>query len=109
MESLSESLFDELCDIHFKGAFFTVQKALPWLRDGASVILVSAFDADKQGRMGTSVYTAAKSAVRSLAQSARGGGHPRPRGQSDRDRRHRGARLGIGAGSGSFEAAFLIR
>ena len=69
VECLSESLFDELCDIHFKGAFFTVQKALPWLRDGASVILVSASDADKQGRVGTSIYTAAKSAVRSLARS----------------------------------------
>jgi len=66
---LPESLFDELCDIHFKGAFFTVQKALPHLRDGASVILVSASDADKQGRVGTSIYTAAKAAVRSLARS----------------------------------------
>ncbi len=69
VESLSEQLFDELCDIHFKGAFFTVQKALPYLRDGASVILVSAGDADKQGRVGTSIYTAAKSAVRALARS----------------------------------------
>jgi NAD(P)-dependent dehydrogenase (short-subunit alcohol dehydrogenase family) len=67
--TLPEELFDELCDIHFKGAFFTVQKALPHLRDGASVILVSANDADKQGRVGTSIYTAAKAAVRSLARS----------------------------------------
>jgi NAD(P)-dependent dehydrogenase (short-subunit alcohol dehydrogenase family) len=59
VHNLPESLFDELCDIHFKGAFFTVQKALPHLRDGASVILVSACDADKQGRAGTSIYTAA--------------------------------------------------
>ena len=69
MHSLPESLFDELCDIHFKGAFFTVQKGLPYLRDGASVILVSACDADKQGRAGTSIYTAAKAALRSLARS----------------------------------------
>ena len=67
VHSLPESLFDELCDIHFKGAFFTVQKGLPYLRDGASVILVSACDADKQGRAGTSIYTAAKAALRSLA------------------------------------------
>jgi NAD(P)-dependent dehydrogenase (short-subunit alcohol dehydrogenase family) len=52
-----------------RGPFFTVQKALPYLRDGASVILVSAGDADKQGRVGTSIYTAAKSAVRALARS----------------------------------------
>jgi NAD(P)-dependent dehydrogenase (short-subunit alcohol dehydrogenase family) len=68
-ETLSEELFDELCGILFKGAFFTVQKALPYLRDGASVILVGSADADKQGRMLTSVYTASKSAVRALARS----------------------------------------
>lgn len=69
VESLSEELFDEVCGVNFKGAFFTVQKALPHLRDGASVILVGAADADKQGRMLTSVYTATKAAVRALARS----------------------------------------
>lgn len=67
--SLPEELFDELSDILFKGVFFTVQRALPHLHDGASVILVGSADADKQGRMGTSIYTAAKAAVRSLARS----------------------------------------
>ena len=69
VDSLSEELFDELSDILFKGAFFTVQKALPCIHDGASIILVGSADADKQGRMGTSIYTAAKSAVRALARS----------------------------------------
>jgi NAD(P)-dependent dehydrogenase (short-subunit alcohol dehydrogenase family) len=69
VESLSEELFDELSDILFKGVFFTVQKALPHLRDGASVVLIGASDADKQGRMLTSIYAAAKSAVRALARS----------------------------------------
>jgi NAD(P)-dependent dehydrogenase (short-subunit alcohol dehydrogenase family) len=69
IESFPEALFEELCDIHIKGTFYTVQKALPFLRDGSSVILVSSADADKQGRMGTSIYTAAKAAVRSLARS----------------------------------------
>ena len=69
VESLSEELFDELSGILFKGVFFTVQKALPYLRDGASVILVGSGDADKQGRVGTSIYIAAKAAVRSLARS----------------------------------------
>lgn len=68
VDSLSEELFDELSDTLFKGVFFTVQKALPHLRDGASILVGSA-DADKQGRMGTSIYTAAKSAVRALARS----------------------------------------
>lgn len=69
VDTLSEELFDELSGVLFKGVFFTVQKALPYLRDGASVILVGSADADKQGRVGTSIYTAAKSAVRALARS----------------------------------------
>jgi|SRR5579872_5206297 len=64
---LSEELFDELSGILFKGVFFTVQKALPYLRDGASVVLVGAGDSDKLGRVGTSIYMATKAAVRSLA------------------------------------------
>jgi NAD(P)-dependent dehydrogenase (short-subunit alcohol dehydrogenase family) len=69
VESLSEQLFDELSDVLFKGVFFTVQKALRYMRDGSSIILVGAADADKQGRAGTSIYTAAKAAVRALARS----------------------------------------
>jgi NAD(P)-dependent dehydrogenase (short-subunit alcohol dehydrogenase family) len=69
VDVLSEELFDELSDILFKGVFFTVQKGLPHLRDGASVILVGAGDSDKLGRVGPSVYLAAKAAVRSLARS----------------------------------------
>lgn len=69
VDSLSEALFDELNDIHYKGAFFTVQKALPIMTDGGSIILVGSADADKQGRVGTSIYTACKAAVRALARS----------------------------------------
>jgi len=69
VDVLSEELFDELSDILFKGVFFTVQKALPHLHDGASVILVGAGDSDKLGRVGPSVYLAAKAAIRSLARS----------------------------------------
>jgi NAD(P)-dependent dehydrogenase (short-subunit alcohol dehydrogenase family) len=67
--NMSEELFDELSDILFKGVFFTVQKALPHMRDGSSIILVGSADADKLGRSGTSIYSAAKAAVRSLARS----------------------------------------
>jgi len=69
IDLLPEALFDELNDIMYKGAFFTVQKALPHMRDGSSVVLVGSADADKLGRIGTSVYTAAKAAVRALARS----------------------------------------
>lgn len=69
VESMPEQLFDELCGVLFKGVFFTVQKALPHLKDGASVVLVGTSEAPKQGRMGASVYIAAKAAVRALAKS----------------------------------------
>lgn len=65
----TEELFDEVCGVNFKGAFFTVQKALPHLRDGASVILVGAADADKRGLPLQSIYSATKAAVRSLART----------------------------------------
>lgn len=63
VDILSEALFDELSDILFKGVFFTVQKALPHMRDGGSIILVGSADADKLGRVGTSIYSAAEAAV----------------------------------------------
>src|SRR5262249_920317 len=51
------------------GVFFTVQKALPHMRDGASVVLVATAESSKQARQGASVYQAAKAAVRTLARS----------------------------------------
>jgi NAD(P)-dependent dehydrogenase (short-subunit alcohol dehydrogenase family) len=66
LPDMTESMFDELCDVHFKGAFFTVQRALPHMRDGGSIILVSSSPAQVQGPPMTSVYNAAKAAVRSL-------------------------------------------
>jgi len=66
---LSEDLFDELSDILYKGVFFTVQRALPLMPDGGVIILVGSADSDKQGRIGTSIYSACKAAVRSLARS----------------------------------------
>jgi NAD(P)-dependent dehydrogenase (short-subunit alcohol dehydrogenase family) len=69
VDVLSEALFDELNDILYKGVFFTVQKALPLMPDGSAIVLIGSADADKQGRVGTSIYTACKAAVRSLARS----------------------------------------
>ena len=63
-----EATFDRLTDINFKGAFFTVQKALPLLADGASVVLISSV-ANIKGLPGASVYSATKAAVRSLART----------------------------------------
>ncbi len=69
LAQFTEELFDEISAVNFKGVFFTVQKALPYLRDSASVILVGATDADKHGKPLQSVYSATKAAVRSLART----------------------------------------
>ena len=64
----SPEFFDQLSDVNFRGAFFTVQRALPLLRDGASVILVTS-TINESGVPGLAVYAATKAAVRSLARS----------------------------------------
>lgn len=69
LEHLTEELYDDVCDINLKGAFFTVQKALPHLRDGASVILMSSAGSTTRGFPLTSVYNITKSALRSLART----------------------------------------
>jgi len=62
----TEDLFDQLSDINFKGAFFSVQKALPYLNDGASVIITSSAVSNKA--LGdAAVYAATKAATTSLA------------------------------------------
>jgi len=65
---VDEGLFDRTSDINFKGAFFTVRAALPHLRPGGSVILMSS-GSNKIGAPASPVYAAAKAAVRSLARS----------------------------------------
>jgi NAD(P)-dependent dehydrogenase (short-subunit alcohol dehydrogenase family) len=65
----SESAYDEQFDINIKGAYFTIQKALPLLNDGASIILNTSV-ADSKGTLGASVYSATKAALRSLARTA---------------------------------------
>lgn len=63
---VSEEMYDALFAINVKGLFFTVQKALPLLPDGASIILNSSIAWGK-GMEGLSVYSATKAAVRSFA------------------------------------------
>jgi NAD(P)-dependent dehydrogenase (short-subunit alcohol dehydrogenase family) len=65
----SESTYDEQFDINIKGAYFTLQKAVPLLNDGASIILNTSV-ADSKGNVGTSAYSATKAALRSLARTA---------------------------------------
>ena len=64
----SESTYDENFDVNIKGAYFTIQKALPLLNDGASIILNTSV-AGQTGTAGTSAYSATKAALRSLART----------------------------------------
>ncbi len=65
----TESLYDEQFDTNIKGAYFTIQKALPLLNDGASIILNTSV-ADSNGTAGASAYSATKAALRSLVRTA---------------------------------------
>lgn len=64
----TEEMFDQTSDINFKGVFFGIQKALPYLNDGASVIITASTVAHK-GFVTTAAYSATKAAVRSLART----------------------------------------
>ena len=66
--TVDEKFFDLHFDANVKGLFFTVQKALPHLQDGASIIL-NASIATIKGFPGISVYSATKAAVRSFART----------------------------------------
>jgi NAD(P)-dependent dehydrogenase (short-subunit alcohol dehydrogenase family) len=66
--AITEELFDSIFNINVKGLLFTVQKALPLLSDGASVILNASIVGSK-GFSANSVYSATKAAVRSFART----------------------------------------
>ena len=66
--AVTEEHFDRLFSINVRGLFFTVQRALPLLSDGASVILNASVVA-QVGLPNTSVYSATKAAVRSLGRT----------------------------------------
>lgn len=68
LADFTEEQFDKVSDINFKGAFFSVQKALPVLKDGASVVLISS-TVNGKGIPNHAAYSATKAAVRSLARS----------------------------------------
>jgi NAD(P)-dependent dehydrogenase (short-subunit alcohol dehydrogenase family) len=66
--AITEAHFDKTFTSNVKGLLFTIQKALPLLVDGASVIL-NASTAASTGAAGFSVYSATKAAVRSFART----------------------------------------
>lgn len=68
IEEVDEKFFDEIVNINFKGAYFTVQRAVPYFNKNAAVVLLSSI-ASHFARPGHSVYAAAKAAVSALARN----------------------------------------
>ena len=66
--TITEDLFQSIFDINVKGVLFSVQKALPLLPDGASIVLNSSIVGSK-GLSMNSVYSASKAALRSFART----------------------------------------
>lgn len=64
--AITEAQYEDIFGRNVKGVIFTVQKALPLLRDGGAVVLMGSTAAE-QGTPAFSVYSASKAAVRSLA------------------------------------------
>lgn len=65
---ITDDQYDQMFDVNVKGLIFTVQKALPLMSEGASIILTGS----STGVMGTpqfSIYSATKAAIRNLARS----------------------------------------
>lgn len=67
-EAVDEASFDHTMNINLKGAFFTIQKALPLLREGSTITLV-ATAAVNRGFPNFSVYSASKAGLASLAKT----------------------------------------
>ncbi|MDU0348728.1 SDR family NAD(P)-dependent oxidoreductase [Actinomyces sp. MRS3W] len=68
VQDMDEATYDRVMDLNVKSAYFTVRKALPLMRDGGRIVLVSSISGSN-GDPGHSVYNASKAAVRSLART----------------------------------------
>ena len=68
LEQVTERHFDDIFGLNVKALLFTVQKALPLLKDGSAIILNASITA-KQGAEAFGVYAASKAAVRSFART----------------------------------------
>lgn len=68
LEEQSLEAYEQVFATNVRGPYFAIQKALPHLNDGASIVITGSIVAQK-GFAGTSVYSASKAAVRSFARS----------------------------------------
>ncbi|MBN9482118.1 MAG: short-chain dehydrogenase [Bacteroidetes bacterium 43-93] len=69
IEQIEESKFDEMMNINFKGAYFTLSRFIPLLNDGASVIMLSSTSATISPQT-ASVYAASKAAINAVVKIA---------------------------------------
>ncbi|MFP2904210.1 SDR family oxidoreductase [Pyxidicoccus sp. 3LFB2] len=69
LSDTSEALFDELVAVNMKGTFHTLQRAIPHLKDGASVVVTTSW-LNRIGFEGSSVLSMTKAALRSLVRVA---------------------------------------
>lgn len=67
-ESITPEIFDDMFNTNFRGAYFTVQKLLPLMSQGASVVLTTSIAADL-GMATSSAYGATKAALSSMART----------------------------------------
>ncbi|MEU4597080.1 glucose 1-dehydrogenase [Nocardia sp. NPDC023988] len=68
IEQVSDDLFGQVIDSNFKGAFFTIQKALPLLVDHGSIVINASFGLHR-GVPGAALYSASKAAVHNLTRT----------------------------------------
>ena len=68
VQNADEAHYDEIFDINVKGAYYTIQKALPHFNDGGSIILNTSV-AGAKGFASASVYSATKAALRSFSRT----------------------------------------
>ncbi|OXB04403.1 SDR family oxidoreductase [Flavobacterium pectinovorum] len=69
IEEATEELFDSVMDINFKGAYFTLSRFIPILKDGASVVFLSSNTAS-MSYAGTSIYSSSKAGLNSVVKIA---------------------------------------
>ena len=69
VEGAGEKQFDEIMDINFKGAYFTLSRFIPLLPDGASVIFLSSI-VSRMNMASSSIYSASKAALNSIMKTA---------------------------------------
>ena len=70
-EAFDEATYDQIMDVNVKGLFFTLQAAVPLMTGGGSIVLTTSV-VNVQGMANSSVYSASKAAVRSLARTLSG-------------------------------------